>query len=247
MTRVAFICLGAYHIQSWTKEQNFDRQSMYSVALSEALRIAKAPETKAKNLECDFFIVDNTVSNQDQIIEEFREQLTDPLIKDLQLINDNSLGSKNKGAGEYGMCRAVVEKHKETLAQYDWIVYYTLRQVIVAPLVLKAVYESSVEKDQTKAPSVVVAGAYALHSSGLAEHFAAKNYCDMIFAMRPDLFFGYVDSMTPEELAAKRMNSEHNLYNYIEIGVADGTMVRRELPRLGVMRYDNVTERTQIV
>lgn len=244
MSKVAFICLGAYYISSYSKEQDFDRQSFYSTALENVLNLARLDATKAKNLDCSFYIVENTTSDESQIIEELRTQLSDPLIKDVQFINNNSLGSKNKGAGEYMMCRAVLDKHKEELKMYDWIIYYTLRQIVVAPLVLKAIHEA--DSLQVKSPNIIVGAVSSMYANGKVVNPPANNYCDMIFAMRPTQFFGYVESMTPEELATRKMSSEVNLYNYIETGRKNGTMIVRNLKRMGVARYDVAINKTEI-
>lgn len=244
MTRVAFICLGSYHIKNWAKEQNFDRQSVYSIALEQAINIANLKETKDKELECNFFIVENTVSDESQVIEELKSQFSSPLIKDVQYINNNDLGSKNKGAGEYTMCRAVIEKHKEELRKYDWIIYYTLRQIIVAPIVLNTIYESNLMNEDS--PNVIVGAVSSMYADGKNIIPPPNNYCDMIFAMKPGQFFSYVESMTPEELARKKMSSEVNLYNFIEIGKDNGSIILKNLKRMGVMRYDNVINKTEI-
>lgn len=244
MTRIAFICLGSYHIKNWTKEQNFDRQSVYSIALEQAINVANLKETKDKKLECNFFIVENTVSDESQVIEELKSQFSNPLIKDVQYINNNDLGSKNKGAGEYMMCRAVIEKHKEELSTYDWIIYYTLRQIIVAPIVLKAIYESNLLEENI--PSVIVGAVSSMYADGKNVTPPSNNYCDMIFAMRPKQFLNYVESMTPEELTKRKMSSEENLYNFIEVGKNNGSIMVKNLKRMGVMRYDNVINKTEI-
>lgn len=244
MTRIAFICLGSYHIDTWTKEQNFDRQSVYSIALSQALNLAKHRETLAKNLACDFFIVDNTVSSGSQVIDELKSQFSDPLIQDVQYINNNNLGSKNKGAGEYIMCRAVIEKHRDALAEYDWVIYYTMRQIIVEPRIHKAIYEATT---LPKVPNVLVSNPIYLYADGTTTPSAKGNFCDMIFAMSPQLFFGYIESMKPEELISKKMNSEQNLFEYIDIGKKDGTIICQELTKLGIMRYNYAINKTELV
>lgn len=245
MTKVACVCLGAYNVSNWTKEQNFIRQSLYSVALEQAMTLAELQDTHAKNLDLHFFIVENTVSNQnEEVIPELREQLSNERIKDVQYINNNALGAKNKGAGEYTMCRSVLEKHKAELLQYDWIVYYTLRQIIVAPLVLQSIYEIQ-EGVADKRSSIIVSGPSSLYRD--KEVFPpAKNYCDMIFAMKPETFVRYIDSMSPEELVAKKMSSENNLYDFVEKEVTDHKAPPCIRKRLGVLRYDYAINKTEI-
>lgn len=244
MTRVAFICLGAYHIANWTSEQNFDRQSVYSVALTQALAIAEHEETKKKDLDLSFFILENTVSNPEkEVIEELRAQFSHPRIKDVIYINDNSLGSQNKGAGEYMMCRAAIQKHRDTLKEYDWIVYYTLRQIILQPNTLEAIHEI---ESTTKKENVVIGGLDSFSFDGRKTIAVKENYCDMIFAMKPEQFFAYIDSMSPEELTKKKMNSEKNLYFFVKNGTEAGTIFPKELSWNGVMRYVYPTNRTEI-
>jgi hypothetical protein len=245
MTRVAFICLGAYHIAAWNKEQNFDRQSVYSIALNQALSIAEHPATKEKELDLSLYIMENTVSNpEEQVIKELRDQFTHPRIKDVMYINDNSLGAKNKGAGEYMMCRAVIEKHKEELKNYDWIVYYTLRQIIVQANTLQAIHE--IEMSADKKENVIIGGLDSFDKTGRKTIAVKENYCDMIFAMKPTQFFDYIDSMSPEELTKKKMNSEKNLYFFVKRGVENGIIYEKELPWNGVMRYVQPTNTTEI-
>lgn len=244
MTNVAFICLGAYHIANWNKEQNFDRQSVYSVALTQALTIAEYSSTQGKNLDLSFFILENTVSDPEkEVIQELREQFLHPRIKDVIYINDNSLGSQNKGAGEYMMCRAVIQKHKEILKSYDWIVYYTLRQIIVQPNTLEAIYDIESNKTQE---NVIIGGLDSYLSSGTKVVAVKENYCDMIFAMKPNQFFDYIESMSPEELTKKKMNSEKNLYFFVQKGIKAGTIFAKELTWNGVMRYVYPTNITEI-
>jgi hypothetical protein len=241
MKKVAFICLGAYTIKNWSKEQNFDRQSVYSIALSQALSISEDRTTKENNLLLDFFIVENTIENNGQIIEELREQLKHERIQDVQFINNNSAGSVSKGAGEYVMCSAVISKHKDVLETYDWIIYYTMRQTIISPLVLSAISKASEDVN------VIVGNPIYLYLSEKRIPSAPGNYCDMIFAMRPKQFFSYITSMSPEELIAKNLSSEKNLFDFIDAGRESGDITSIELERLGVMRHNYAINRTEIV
>ena len=189
--------------------------------------------------------MENTVSNpEEQIIKEFRDQFSHPRIKDVIYINDNSLGSKNKGAGEYMMCRAAIEKHKDTLKDYDWIVYYTLRQIIVQPNTLEAIYE--IEKSVDKKDNVIIGGLDGFTRAGSKTIAVKENYCDMIFAMKPETFVRYIDSMSPEELVAKKMSSENNLYDFVEKEVTDHKAPPCIRKRLGVLRYDYAINKTEI-
>ncbi len=244
MTKVAIICLGAYHITTWSKEENFDRQSVYSVALNQALTIADHDMTREKNLDISFFILENTVANpEEQIIQELRNQFSHPKIQDIIYINDNGLGSQNKGAGEYMMCQAVIKKHQKALEEYDWIIYYTLRQIIVQPNTLEAIHEI---ESQSKKENVIIGGLDGFTRNGVKTFAVKENYCDMIFAMKPEQFFSYINSMSPEELTEKKMNSEKNLYFFVKRGVEDGTIKAKELDWNGVMRYAQPTNTTQI-
>lgn len=244
MTNVAFICLGSYNVSTWSKEQNFARQSLYSIALEQALSIAELPETKERGLNLHFFVTENTVTDSgSEVIEELRQLFDNPRVQDVMYINNNALGSKNKGAGEYTMCRAAIEKHKEKLSGYDWIVYYTLRQTIVAPLVLKTISEI---EHSSLATSVVVGSPSSLYQDGKEVKPPHHNYCDMIFAMRPAVFFDYINSMSPEELAAKKMSSENNLYDFVHREIKKGSAAAAERKRLGVLRYDYAINKTEI-
>ncbi len=244
MTRVAFICLGTYNVSTWTKEQNFARQSVYSIALEQALSLAELPDTTEKDLDLHFFVVENTVSNQNvEVIEELRDQFTNPRIQDVQYINNNVLGSKNKGAGEYTMCRAVIEKHKEKLCEYDWVIYYTLRQIIVAPLMLQSIYEIEATGSSS---SIIVSNPSSLYQDDKEVFPPDGNYCDMIFAMRPPLFLDYINSISPEELALKKISSESNLHDFVSKEKEKNPSSVVERKRLGVLRYDYAINKTEI-
>lgn len=245
MKKVAFICLGAYSIKNWSKEQNFDRQSVYSIALSQILRMSESFSMSEKNLSIDFFLVDNTVEHENQMIEELRTQFTHERIIDVQLINNNEAGSKSKGAGEYQMCSAVIKKHKTTLEKYDWVVYYTLRQIVISPLVLNAI--SSIASNGDTKTNVIAGNPTYLYCHGKKVLSAPGNFCDMIFAMHPKQFFDYCASMSPEELISKNISSEKNLFNFIDFGKKNGIITLCNLERLGVMRYNYAINETEIV
>lgn len=243
MIRIAFICLGSYHIDSWTEERNFDRQSLYSIALEQVLSFADSRESIQSNLSCDFFIIDNTVSESTQIIPELRIQFENPRIRDVQYINNNTLGSKNKGAGEYVMCQAVIAKHKDELIKYDWIVYYTLRQILVLPLIQKTIAGVSNNADLKKINTITANPPYFYFNKEKKDS-ASKNYCDMIFAMKPLEFFKYISTTSPEELVSHKLSSEQNLFNFIE---KTNGIENFQLEHLGVMRYDYTLNKTQIL
>jgi hypothetical protein len=246
MTKVAFVCLGAYNISSWNNYQNFDRQSVYSIALHEALRLADNKGLKERDLLLDLFIVDNTIINEGEIIPEFRSQLKHERIKDVLFINNNDLGSKNKGAGEYLMCCAVIEKHKETLSSYDWVIYYTLRQIIVSPLVLTTILDVE-NSTPPKETNIIAGNPEYLYLNSKKALSAPGHFCDMIFAMRPTQFFKYIESMSPEELVKKKMSSERNLFEFVESLKSTGEGKLVELPRLGVMRHNYAINKTEVV
>ncbi len=239
MPKILFVCLGAYKIESYKNEQNFDRQSLYSIALSQLLEIAK-DEKDRNHSQIDLVVIDNTTSNPNELIHELANQFTDPHIKDVMLINNNAYRMKSKGAGEYLMCRAVIDKHSEIIESYDWIVYYTLRQIITSPIIIDTIAN---EFKNSSNSSIIVGNPTYLFSSGKRLPSAPGNYCDMIFAMRPKEFIGYIASMTPGELAAKNISSEQNLFNYVNFSGKN----KIELDRLGVMRHDYAINKTQIV
>lgn len=246
MTKVAFICLGAYNISSWNEHQNFDRQSVYSIALHQLLQLTEHSEIKERDLLLDLFVVENTIVDQKDIIPEMGKQFTHPRIQDVLFTNNNDLGSKNKGAGEYFMCRAVINKHKDTLAHYDWIIYYTLRQIIISPLVLGAI--SDIEQGiLPKETNIIVGNPDYLYLDGKRVQSAPGNYCDMIFAMKPEQFFDYIESMSPEELIKKKMSSEMNLYDFVDSSTKKESGIPLTLKRLGVMRHNYAINTTEIV
>jgi hypothetical protein len=69
----------------------------------------------------------------------------------------------------------------------------------------------------------------------------------MIFAMKPDQFFNYIESMSPEELIKKKMSSEMNLFDFVETSKAHNSGHPLVLERLGAMRHNYAINKTEIV
>ena len=142
------------------------------------------------------------------------------------------------------MCRAFIDKHYEAAHSFDWIIYYTMRQIIVAPLVLQSIYD--IEMTKQEKTSIVAANPSSLYADGTKIAAPMENYCDMIFAMRPSVFVDYIHSMTPEELATKKLSSEKNLYNFVKEQKLKFGVETIERKRLGVLRYDYAIKKTEI-
>ncbi len=229
MQKIVFICLAAYRIESWSDAQNFNRQSVYAIAMENLFKIS--PE------ETKFIITDNTVSDKNDVIKELADQFENPRVINTVFINNNALGAKNKGAGEYQMCQAVVEKHKAELESADWVVYYTSRQIMSFPKIFESI-NSNPDAD------IIISNPSYLFSNGKENIAAEGNYNDMLFAMKPQSFFGYVASMNPEELVKKKMNSEQNLFDYVGAS-SDKKIV--DIPRLGVFRFNYATNKMEII
>ncbi len=228
--KILFICLGAYKYRSAETYDEKDRQDLYAVALHGMLRRAD------KNPNIHLIVIDNTVSSKDELSSSLTSLYGHPAIKDLMLINNNTLGSKSKGAGEYVMCQAVVEKHRELLKTYDWVVYYTSRQVLCFPVFID-------EMNTNPTEDILICNPPYHFSDGSKILSAPLNYNDMIFAMKPTAFLGYVDSMNPEKLAKDKMNSEAWLYHYVHTS----NLPFKELSHAGVLRFDYAMNKMQVV
>lgn len=230
MQKILFICLAAYKVPSLTDADllGVDRQTLYAIALHRLFNVM-TPQT-------ELIVVDNTVSQIKDLEAPLREQLVHSRIKDVILIHNNEYGFSNKGAGEYRMCEAVIKKHEPYIREFDWVVYYTSRYPISFPLVFEYM---------EKYPHVdaIVANATYLFSDGSVVPSAPGNFNDIIFTMKPSYFLNYVQSMSPDELFKKQMNSESNLYNFI----IENNLNFKEVQRWGVLRYNYSAHRTELI
>lgn len=228
--KILFICLASYHVPNL---RGYDpdarhREEVYAVALSHLL--STAPR------EVEFLVVDNTATSVEELSPSLQVLFQDSRIKDVVLVNNNQLGAKNRGAGEYVMCRALLDKHSEYINNFDWVVYYTSRYPLSFPLVFEYL-ERYADKQ------AIVSNATYLYADGSNEPSAPGNYNDVIFAMKPRELVGYIGSLEPERLAGLNMNSETNLYNYIHENKLDF----QEVYRWGLLRYNYGWHKSEVI
>jgi hypothetical protein len=230
MQKILFICLAAYNAPNvgGYDPKSLQRQEVYAVSLNRLLSLATA--------STELIVVENTVSAITELSESLQAQLKHPMIKDVLFVNNNELGVKNKGAGEYVMCQAVAAKHREYIGSFDWVVYFTSRHIISFPLVFEYA-----EKFRDK--QAIVSGATYLYADNRTIQPAGNQFDDVIFAMKPEIFLAYVKSMDPERLTAERMNSEANLYNYLH----DQSVDFQKIGHWGLLRYNYASHKSEII
>jgi hypothetical protein len=230
MSYSVILGLAAYCINTkdYFSVQNQDRQEVYAIALNWLYKIIKP--------EMSVIIADVTVPSSQFLSPKLAQELSNPIIKDMLFLNDNLAGSANKGAGEYQMCKAIVEKHFEYLKKAKWIVYYTSRQICSFALFFDYLNNYN-EYD------IIVGNPTYFYPNGREEIPASGNYCDMIFAMKPAFFFEYISTMDPNHLIKNSINSETNLYNYVKR--SNGKL--KEVFRLGVFRYNYQSNGMEII
>ena len=230
MQKICFVCLASYfapNIGGFDPE-SIHRQESYAVALSQLLDIAPAG--------VELLIVDNTVGSSEELSDSLRAQFSAEMIKDVMFINNNKLGSKNKGAGEYVMCREIIKKHEAYLRDFDWVVYYTSRHIVAFPVIFEHLKRYSDKQ-------AIVSSAEYIFANGSRSVPDEKGYDDVIFAMKPALFMDYATSLEPEKLVTLHMSSESNLYNFVH----DNKLDFQKVHRWGLVRYDYGYGKTEII
>jgi hypothetical protein len=228
--KTLFVCLASYkvHDRTGSDPTNIDRQTVYAIAMDQLIRTMPAGT--------GVILAENTVGGLPELVPALQEQLIRPEIQKKIFLNDNTLGAKNFGAGEYVMCKRVLDDCADLVNRYDWIVYFTSRYIMPYPLIFHYL-----EKYAHK--QAVVANATYLCSDNGVVQSAPGNYNDMIFAMKREVFVRYVESMNPEKLAKEKMNSETHLYNFIH----DNQVDYQEVYRWGTLRYDYHKFQMQII
>lgn len=166
-----FLCLGSYKITDTTGNDAdcFDRQLLYSVALTRLCELSGANN--------QIIVLDNTVASQKELHPHLQQALVLPEISDVLLLNNNSIGSKNKGAGEYEMCKFAFLKRPDLFAKADWVIYYTHRHTMPFPLVFEYL-----EKFQDF--DAIVSSAEYLYPDGTRSVPGDGLFDDLIFAMK---------------------------------------------------------------
>ncbi|MEN9649274.1 MAG: hypothetical protein RL094_241 [Candidatus Parcubacteria bacterium] len=230
--KILFVCLSSYQPANTSFRQRYNRQELYAVALWNLIQQTKGV--------ADICVVENTTES----ITSFENNHSRTLVgsNDVKykfLINNNALGSKNKGAGEFQMCMAVLDRLGDQLKQYDWVVYYTSRHILYKLPDFTQLLTNSTD-------DIVISNPDYILPDGTMLHAAPGNYNDMLFAMKPALFKEYCLSMNPEKLVEKRMNSEAHLYHFVEEHKAKGAKIK-ELRDLWLARYDYAMQHIHLV
>ena len=128
----------------------------------------------------EIILVDNTQEK----LTDFNPNLQDELIHfpNLLLLNNNHLGKINKGAGEYQSCIAICDKYKDQVHSADWIIYYTIRHIMVEPLIFEYIEKYGSEND------AIVSSAAYLYADGTTSTPSDHVFDDVIFAMKRETF-----------------------------------------------------------
>ena len=158
-----------------------------------------------------------------------------PQITDALFSQDN-LGVKNKGAGEYGLCRFAFENKRDLFEQAEWIVYYTHRHTMPFPKVFEYI-----EKYQNF--DAIVSNAVYLYPDGSGSVPASGVYDDLIFAMKRPVFLRYIETMNPEVMVKNKIGSEQNLYQFL----TSRNIKYKQVERFGVFRYNYFVNRMEVV
>lgn len=218
--KILFLCLGSYKVKDITGADgnNFDRQLLYAISLTRLCQVAPAG-TK-------ILVAENTAVSIKDLHPHLQTALRLPQITDVLFSQDN-LGVKNKGAGEYGLCRFALENRRDLFEQAEWIVYYTHRHIMSFPLIFKYL-----EKYQNY--EVIVSNAPFLYPDRKQNVPDAGVFHDLIFAMQKETFLKYLETMNPELMVRKHLGSEQNLYRFI----TDQKVKFRQVEHFGVFRYD---------
>ncbi len=222
--------LGSWKVKDSTGSDstNIDRQTLYAIAWQRMFEVMPRG-TKV-------IVAENTVSSLNEVHPVLARQINREEVSKLVLIKDNSLGSQNKGAGEYMMCKESTRQGAELFEQAEWTIYFTSRYPMSFPYIFDYILRHQ-EKD------AIVANATYLYSSGKEIMGGPENFNDVIFAMKKEWFIRYVESMDPEKLTADKMNSEHHLFNFIH----KNKLNYQEVSRWGLFRYDYKEFEMQII
>lgn len=220
-SRTLVFCFASYKIEDKTGSDptNIDRQTLYAIALDRLIEVAPGG--------AGIIVGDNTVSDISELHPVLQEQLRRPEVLRKVFIANNALGAKNKGAGEHLTCLAIMQAAADILPRYEWIVYFTSRYPMQFPLVFRYI-------DQYRNKEAIVSNAVYLWSDGTDIRPAHGNYNDVIFAMRREVFEKYVKFMNPENLAARAMNSEQLLFEFIH----SNRVNFQEVEHWGIFRYN---------
>ena len=198
---------------------NLDRQTLYAVSLRRLKSVAPA--------DTGIVIADNTVSGSNELHPVLRKEVEDPRVTRMVWVNSNTVGLKNVGMGEHATFKEAIRQTQDLIPQYDWLVYYTSRQVMSFPLLFHYL-----EKYPNK--EAIVGATSHFNVDGSEDLCAPGNFNDMLFAMKQGTFLRYIDYTDPENNAAKGMNSEQVLYNFITEHKVD----YQEVYHWGLFRYD---------
>lgn len=229
-----FLCLAAYKVPdpSGLDPEGVDRQTLYAVALSWLIKQLPA--------DGEIIVVDNTVASAGELHPVLREVLAHPKVIRREFLNQNALGTVNKGAGEHEMCRHALAHCRAEMERHDWVVYYTSRQVMSFPFLLEYL---KLHHDS----DAIVGNPCYLYPDGKDEPFAPGLYCDMIVAMKSPLFLRFIEAMDPEYLVREKLNSETFLYRFLQKSRETNGTVIREINRWGLLRFNYNANRMEVI
>ena len=228
--KTLFLCLGSYKVKDTTGNdpECFDRQLLYSIALRRLCQLVDSSTS--------ILVMDNTVNSVSELHPHLQNALGKPQITEVLLQSNNVLGAKNKGAGEYEMCKFAFAKRQDLFVEADWVVYYTHRHTMPFPKIFEYLesyksYDAIVSNAVYKFPD----GKHSFPSQGVFD--------DLIFAMKRETFSKYIETMNPELMVKKRIGSEQNLYQFL----TTQNINYKQVERFGVFRYNYVANRMEVV
>lgn len=225
------ICLSSYSPLNSNFVEKYNRQELYAVALSNLI------QTPSSNT--DICVVENTTSEEKIENDKLKSLLNDSKVRYKVFLNQNDLGSKNKGAGELQMCQGVLNNLGEKLNQYDWVIYYTSRHIIYD-------LQDIESKTDTNNSDMLIGNPSYILSSGKIMTVAPGNYNDMLFAMRSNLFIEYCSNIDPEKLVREKMNSERYLFLFVTEKKKLGIKIQ-DLEEIPLVRYDYAIQEMHLV
>lgn len=227
--KTLFLCLGSYKVPDITgyDADNFDRQLLYSIALTNLCALA--------NKDTNIVVVENTAGSISELHAPLQQALRLPQITDVLFTRSNQ-GTKNKGAGEYGLCKYACQKRADLFATADWVVYYTHRHTMPFGLMFDYLQKySSADALVARAPYFYLDGSMSPAEPG--------QFDDVIFAMKKDVFLKFVETMDPDSLTKQKMSSEENLFRFL----TQGKYNYKQVERFGVCRYNYFNYQTEVI
>ena len=225
------ICLSSYSPSNSSFIEKYNRQELYAIALWNLIQTVSD--------ETEICIVENTTSEEMIENDKLKNILKNPKVRYKFFINQNDLGSINKGAGELQMCKSVLINLGEKFNQYDWIIYYTSRHIIYD---VKNIEEKINRNDY----EMLIGNPNYIVYNKKMRIVAPGNCNDMLFAMKSSLFNEYCSNIDPKKLVKEKMNSERYLYTFSEEKRSQKVKIL-DLNEIPLVRYNYAIQEMHLV